>query len=522
MAESLWKRYQNMICVCDDIDLSLDISRMRFDDAYLAKMQSKMNAAFDAMADIENGSVANPDENRRVGHYWLRTPSLAPSADLREAIESMQRDVKAFAQSVHNHEIVAPNGRPFTDLLVIGIGGSALGPQWIASALSVPGQDKLRVHFLDNTDPEGIQDTLARIPSPDTTIVVVISKSGSTPETRNGMLTAQKFFADHDLPFAPRAVAITGDNSKLFNTAKSEGWLKTFPMWDWVGGRTSELSAVGLLPAALQGIDIDAMLSGASACDVHTRDRDVRKNPAALMALMWYYATNGKGEKDLVILPYKDKLLLFARYLQQLIMESLGKRLDLDGKEVFQGLTVYGNKGSTDQHAYVQQLRDGIANYFATFIDVLEYGAEAIDVDTDTTPGDYLHGFLQGTRKATYESGRDSMTITVRRIDARTIGALIALFERTVGLYASLIHINAYHQPGVEAGKKAAASILDIQRRAIDVLRAGESLNVDQLAQRIACDDIEMLYRVLTYLHANHRIKASSDNAYAFDRKFFV
>lgn len=520
MTETLWKRYQDLLCVCNDIDLSLDLSRMRFPADYFESMAPRMEAAFDAMSALESGAIANPDENRRVGHYWLRTPSLAPSAELKAEIESMQQDVKAFAASVHKHAIVAPNGQPYSDLLIIGIGGSALGPQWIASALSVPNKDALRVHFLDNTDPEGIADTLAHIPSPETTLVVVISKSGSTPETRNGMLTTQKFFADRGLAFAPRAIAITGDGSKLYQTAQSEGWLKTFPMWNWVGGRTSELSAVGLLPAALQGIDIDAMLAGAAACDVHTRKRDVRKNPAALMALMWFYATNGKGEKDLVILPYKDKLLLFARYLQQLIMESLGKRLDLDGKEVFQGLTVYGNKGSTDQHAYVQQLRDGIANYFATFIDVLEYGGEMIEVDPDTTPGDYLHGFLLGTRTAIYESGRDSMTITVRRIDARTIGALIALFERTVGFYASLIHINAYHQPGVEAGKKAASRILDIQRRAIASLRTHEAMNVDQLAQAIDCDDPETLYRVLTYLHANGRIHASSENPYDFNRKF--
>ncbi len=522
MKETLWKRYQDTLCICEDIHLSLDISRMRFSEDFMNDMKSKMNSAFSEMDALMSGAIANPDENRMVGHYWLRAPELAPTQQICNEIRAMQKDVRDFAADVHAHRIVAPNGAPYTDLLVIGIGGSALGPQWVASALSDPDKDAMRVYFLDNTDPEGIIDTLKRIPSPETTMIVVISKSGSTPETRNGMLTAQKFFEDKGLPFASRSIAITGDGSKLYKTAQQDGWLKTFPMWDWVGGRTSELSAVGLLPAALQGIDIDAMLAGAAACDVHTAKHDLKQNPAALMALMWYYATNGKGEKDLVILPYKDKLLLFARYLQQLIMESLGKRYDLDGKEVFQGLTVYGNKGSTDQHAYVQQLRDGIANYFATFIDVLEYGAPLLEVDPDTTPGDYLHGFLLGTRAATYESGRDSMTITVNRIDARSIGTLIALFERTVGYYAFLIHINAYHQPGVEAGKKAASRILDLQRRAIALFREGTRANAETLAQKLATDDIEDLYRVLTYLHANGRIQSNSDNAYCFNREFFM
>ena len=167
-------------------------------------------------------------------------------------------------------------------------------------------------------------------------------------------------------------------------------------MWDWVGGRTSETSAVGLLPAALQGIDIDKLLAGAAACDAATRHQGIRQNPAARLALMWYYATNGRGERDMVILPYKDRLLLFSRYLQQLIMESLGKGTDLDGHHVAQGIAVYGNKGSTDQHAYVQQLREGINNFFVTFIEVREHGgADDIEVEPQITAGDYLQGFLR-------------------------------------------------------------------------------------------------------------------------------
>src|SRR5262249_18838549 len=151
--------------------------------------------------------------------------------------------------------------------------------------------------------------------------------------------------------------AITMFGSRMDKTATEQGWLARFPMFDWIGGRTSELSAVGLVPAALQGLDVDGLLAGAAACDEATRQHDVLTNPAALMALMWYHTTGGKGLKDMVVLPYKDRLLLFSRYLQQLIMESLGKQLDLQGRRVNQGLAVYGNKGSTDQHAYVQQLR---------------------------------------------------------------------------------------------------------------------------------------------------------------------
>ena len=519
---SLWDRYRQYLCVCRDIGLSLDISRMKFSADYFDKMGSLVTRALDDIQAIENGFVANPDENRRVGHYWLRAPEIAPDPTVREDIANMIAHVKRFAGDVHSGRVHAPNGENYTDLLVIGIGGSALGPQWIASALSTK-DDKLRVHFLDNTDPEGIDYTLSRIEHLATTLVVVISKSGSTPETRNGMITAAKFFEARGMKLSERAVAITGNGSKLYKTAQSEGWLDIFPMWDWVGGRTSELSAVGLLPAALQGIDIDGMLAGAAACDVHTRSREIAKNPAVLMALMWYQATDGKGKKDLVILPYKDKLLLFARYLQQLIMESLGKAVDLDGNPVHQGLTVYGNKGSTDQHAYVQQLRDGIDNFFATFIDVFEYGAAPVEVDPGVTPGDYLHGFLLGTRQALCESGRDSMTITVERIDARSIGALIALFERTVGLYASMIHINAYHQPGVEAGKKAASRVLAMQSACLDALRSNQKMSIHEIAAATNyADDEETIARILSYLQANHRIQATSEDLYDFERRFFI
>ena len=131
---------------------------------------------------------------------------------------------------------------------------------------------------------------------------------------------------------------------------------------------------------------------------------------------MWHYGSGGAGEKDMVVLPYKDRLLLFSRYLQQLIMESIGKELDLDGKIVHQGLAVYGNKGSTDQHAYVQQLREGVNNFFVTFIEVLKReSGEPLLVEPGVTSGDYLVGFLQGTREALSEAGRESMTITVDR-----------------------------------------------------------------------------------------------------------
>jgi len=492
----LWKRYKDTLCVAPSLDLSLDLSRMSFDGGFMARMAPAMEKAYAAMDALEKGAIANPDEKRMVGHYWLRDPKRAPSPDLTKAIEDAVAAIKSFAAEIHRA------GR-FKRLLSIGIGGSSLGPMFVADALGDPATDRMAVSFVDNTDPDGLARVLRGLSGKlGETLVVVTSKSGSTPEPRNGMLATAAAYKAEGLDFARHAVAVTGAGSALDKEA--QGWLARFPMWDWVGGRTSEFSAVGLLPAALQGFDIDAMLAGARACDEVTRLHDTKKNPAALMALMWHHATDGKGRKDLVLLPYKDRLLLFSRYLQQLIMESLGKRLDLEGKRVDQGIAVYGNKGSTDQHAYVQQLRDGVPNFFVTFVRVLEAGGAALDVDPGVTAGDYLHGFLLGTRQALFENDRESLTLTIRRVDARAVGVLIALYERAVGFYATLVGINAYHQPGVEAGKKAAAAVLELQGKVLGAL-APSAQTAEQVAARIGADSVESVYLLLEHLAANGR-----------------
>jgi glucose-6-phosphate isomerase len=513
-APELWKRYRQYLCRVDSLDLTLDISRMHFDEAFLASMEPAAQRAFTDMDALESGAIANPDENRMVGHYWLRAPQLAPTKEIAREITDTVQSIKQFAADVHAGKSRPPVAARFTQVLAIGIGGSALGPMFVGDALGDPAADRMRIHFIDNTDPDGIARTLETLKGllPET-LCIVTSKSGGTPDTRNGMILVAAAYQAVNLQFARHAVAVTMPGSQLDKLASSEGWLARFPMFDWVGGRTSELSAVGLLPAALQGIDIDAMLAGAAACDAATRSHDTRRNPAALMALMWYAATDGKGKKDLVVLPYKDRLLLFSRYLQQLVMESLGKRLDLDGRRVEQGIAVYGNKGSTDQHAFVQQLRDGVNNFFVTFVRVLESGGAPIEVEPGVTAGDYLHGFLVGTREALYGNDRQSMTITIRRVDAHTVGALIALFERAVGLYASLIHINAYHQPGVEAGKKAAAAVLGLQAKALAAL-SGSPQTADQVAAAIgAAQSAEAIHLILEHLASNGRaqIKRSAD-----------
>jgi glucose-6-phosphate isomerase len=498
--------YRQQLLNFPELGVSLDFSRAPAPAGFAEKMAPAMAKAFADMAALEKGAVANPDEKRMVGHYWLRAPELAPDAKIAAEVKAAVEAIAGFATQVHAGQVKGSAGK-FTDLLCIGIGGSALGPQFVADALGGK-TDKLRVHFIDNTDPDGIDRVFDALGGRlGATLAIVTSKSGSTPEPRNGQLEAALRWKQAGLSFAAHAVAVTGEGSQLDQVAVTEKWLARFPMWDWVGGRTSEIGPVGLLPAALQGLDIRGLLAGAREMDAVTRVHDAARNPAAAMALAWHHLTEGRGSKAMVVLPYKDRLLLFSRYLQQLVMESLGKEHDLQGRQVFQGLTVYGNKGSTDQHAYVQQLRDGVNNFFAVFIEVLKdrEGASP-EVEPGVTSGDYLQAFLLGTREALSGSGRANITITLQQVDARAIGMLIALFERAVGLYANLLGINAYHQPGVEAGKKAASETLKIRAAALAALAKskGKWLSARQVCEEIALEGREeLVFKVLLHVSAN-------------------
>jgi len=501
-----WDRYKKYYLSNPELGFAMDISRMDFADDFFATMEPAIQKAFADMKALEEGAIANPDEGRMVGHYWLRAPELAPSEEITKDVQNTLKNIEEITKQVHQGELAGSTGA-FQNLLVIGIGGSALGPQLVADALGSPTEDQLAVYFFDNTDPDGMDRVLEKLAGElGQTLCVVISKSGGTPETRNGMLEAQRAYEEADLDFGKHAIAVTGVGSKLDKVAESEGWLARFPMWDWVGGRTSETGPVGLLPAALQGLDIESFLAGAAAMDAVTRHTETLKNPAAVLALMWHYGTEGKGSKDMVILPYKDRLCLFSKYLQQLIMESLGKEFDLEGKEVNQGIAVYGNKGSTDQHAYVQQLREGVHNFFVTFVEVLkDRDQQELDVEEGITAGDYLKGFLLGTRSALHEKGRQSITITIQELNPFTLGMMIALYERAVGLYASLVGINAYHQPGVEAGKKAAAVVLDLQKAAVACVKESDTpLSAEAVAEKIVqTEQTEMVYKILEHLAAN-------------------
>lgn len=499
-----WDTFKKNLYFSRETGFMMDWSGMGLDEAFFAKMADKTEAALRHMKELDGGAVINTDEGRMVGHYWLRAPELAPTAELRAEIEDCLSKVKAFAADVHAGKVVSGTGEQFKNVIVAGIGGSSLGPVFVDKALKTA-DDKMTLYFMDNTDPDGMDAVFEAVKGElSATLAIVISKSGGTIETRNCMEELKAFYTACGYDFSKFAVCVTGTGSKLYNVAKGEGWLDIFPMWDWVGGRTSVMSAVGLLPLALKGIDIDGFLKGADDCDKLNRSPVVTENPAALMALSWYKCSGGQGGETMVVLPYKDRLDLFAKYLQQLVMESLGKELDRDGNVVKQGLAVLGNKGTSDQHSYVQQLVAGPDNIFVVFVQVLrDRLGDSHEVGENSTSGDYLNAFMLGTKKALESHGKRTMTVTVPEVSAYTVGQLIALFERAVSIYASLININAYHQPAVEFGKKAAGGLIDLKNAAAAHLKAaGAAMTAEELAKALnaEADDV---FRLMLHLANN-------------------
>ena len=505
-----WNYFQQHCLQMPELGMSIDTSRMNAPDKLPDSLQEKFSIAFEQMQELEKGAIANPDENQMVGHYWLRNPALAPTEKIQNQINSTLDNIQQFAADIHQKKIKPQKSTQFRNVLSIGMGGSTLGPQLIHSAL-VSQDEHMRFYFIDNTDPDGMDRVISSIGKGlAETLILIISKSGGTLETRNAMIEVQECCSSAGLDFARHAVAVSEENSQLAQLASRENWLGCFPMWDWVGGRTSILSAVGLLPAALLGINISSLLNGAKIMDELTREVKITENPAAVLAWMLHHAGGGRGQKAMVMLPYKDRLIYLSPYLQQLVMESLGKEKDLKGKTVNHGLTVYGSKGSTDQHSIGQQLRDGPDDFFVAFIEVLkDREHHSIEVEPEVTSGDFLQSFLLGTRDALFQKGRASLTITLEELNSQSLGALIALFERAVGLYANLIGLNAYHQPGVEAGKLAAGDVIKLSVKIQNYLKSNPGQKFDAVTISDALEEsgkAETVYKLLQHLAANRRV----------------
>ncbi|HEX2741692.1 MAG TPA: glucose-6-phosphate isomerase [Rubrobacter sp.] len=352
-----------------------------------------------------------------------------------------------------------------TDFIHVGIGGSALGPMAVHKALNhpyynvLPGEARRgpRLHFAENTDPATLSAILD-VADPDGTWVNVVTKSGSTAETMANFLVIRGFLMDSlgDFGFQERTIATTDPEEGFLKQIADKEDLKVLPIPPDVGGRFSVLTPVGLFPAAVTGLDIDALLSGAAQC-VDDMNEQGAEHPAAVGAAMHYLMDTARGRNVRVMMTYADALERLAAWFVQLWAESLGK----DGK----GSTPHGAVGTTDQHSQVQLYMEGPQD---KVIEIVEVGNHQRDLEI---PGAYEDlegvGYLGGhtmaellnvecdaTRRALTEAGHPNSTIKLGTVNEENLGYLLQALEVQTAIAGALYGVNAFNQPGVEAGKQ--------------------------------------------------------------------
>jgi glucose-6-phosphate isomerase len=399
----------------------------------------------------------------------------------REAVQTITR----FAEGV---------GQAFDHVLVLGIGGSALGMRALLNALRRPGWNELddegrdffpRLTVLDNVDPTSVAEALRRI-DPRRVLVNVISKSGGTAETMAQYLVVRAWLEEALGPAAARHLVFTTDPARgaLREISQKDG-IAALEVPSDVGGRFSVLSPVGLLPAALVGIDIEGLLAGAREALVDAEQEDLLKNPAALYAAMHWAADTQLGARIHVLMPYTDRLREFAEWFRQLWAESLGKARDRRGQLVHLGPTPVGAVGPTDQHSQVQLFMEGPYDKVITFMalerfpeDVTIPSGQSLPPDLAYLAGHTLGGLLnaeyQATAAALARMGRMSCSLHLPALSAETLGEAIMFFQLATGFAGVWYGVDPFDQPGVELGKKLTYAAMGRPGYAAEPLSAPE------------------------------------------------
>ncbi|HSR14886.1 MAG TPA: hypothetical protein VLL51_04000, partial [Gemmatimonadales bacterium] len=426
-------------------------------------------------------------QDRLDGAHGLTRPMLADLAArfpaIQDEVRSRRRngeygfyDLAGQGATVEGIRRFAEGaGQAFDHVLVLGIGGSALGTKALMNALRPPAWNELsdeareyfpRLTVLENVDPATVRAALDRI-DPRRVLVNVVSKSGGTAETLAQYLVVRDWLEQAvGADGAPRHLVFTTDPVKgpLRQLAEREG-IAALEVPPAVGGRFSVLSPVGLLPAALVGIDIDGLLAGARKALARAESDDLLQNGAALHAGLLWAADAKLGAGIHVLMPYCDRLREFAAWFVQLWAESLGKKTDRAGKEVFTGPTPLGAVGATDQHSQVQLFMEGPYDKVVTFLTVEDHGQDLAIPGRPGLPeelaylgGKSLGGLLRAEQAATAAAlarmGRMNQTLTLPRLDAETLGELLMFFQLATGYAGVWYGVDPFDQPGVELGKK--------------------------------------------------------------------
>ncbi len=435
--------------------------------------QAKRDAMFE-------GEKINITEGRAVLHTALRAPKSATvevnGKNIIPEIHTTLDRIEKLSNQIRNGDYKGATHKNITDVVSIGIGGSDLGPRMVYEALNDHNQP-IKTHFVSNIDADDLLSTL-QICNPETTLFIVISKSFSTQETLQNALSARHWVGQE----------ITGDISKHFicvsaNVDKAVEFGiaedNIYPMWEWVNGRFSLWSAVGLPLAIGLGFEnFRSLLDGAYEIDEHFKTAPFDKNIPVLMALIGVWNRNFLDFSCHAVLPYAEKLSLYTAYLQQLEMESNGKQTDLEGKNITDyktGPTLFGEAGTNGQHSFYQLLHQGSDIIPCDFIGAINSTHEHDDHSEILTAHMLAQGqaMMQGKsdsedRHGYFEGNRPSLTLLIEKLDAYHLGMLIALYEHKVLVQGHIWNINSFDQFGVELGKKMANNILNEDFSALD------------------------------------------------------
>jgi glucose-6-phosphate isomerase len=443
-----------------------------------------------AISQYFSGEAINETEGRAVLHTALRTePGNSISVggqDIAPVIEDAKKKMQRFTGSVISGEAKGHTGKKFTDVVNIGIGGSDLGPAMVVEALQYY-KNHLNIHFVSNVDGDHVNEILKKI-NAETTLFVIVSKTFTTQETLTNAETIRKWFLKYALPehVAQHFVAVSVNTQKVTEFGIDEN--NIFPMWDWVGGRFSLWSTVGLSIALAVGYEnFEKLLHGAGEMDRHFSEAELDSNAPVILALLSIWYNNFFGSETEALIPYCQYLSKLAPYLQQGIMESNGKSIDRNGKPVtYQtGTIIWGEPGTNSQHAFFQLIHQGtklIPTDFIGFVKPLYGNFEHHDklmsnffAQTEalmngktmhTVEAELKESGISDDQKAflapfkTFTGNKPTNTILVDQLTPESLGSLIALYEHKIFVQGVIWNIFSYDQWGVELGKQLANSIL--------------------------------------------------------------
>jgi glucose-6-phosphate isomerase len=475
-------------------DILFDYSKNRITDATLGHLfdlarQAGLSEKFEAMF---LGEKINLSENRAVLHTALRNRSNRPvfvdGVDVMPDVNRVLQKMRHFSEALRSQEWRGYTGKPITDVVNIGIGGSDLGPKMVVKALTPYGRPELKVHFVSNVDEADLVEVIKNL-SRETTLFILASKTFTTLETMTNALSAREWFlaeAQDADAVAKHFVAVSTNAEKV--AAFGIDTNNMFEFWDWVGGRYSLWSAIGLPIAVAIGMDnFEALLTGAHKVDEHVRTAPLERNIPVIMGLLGIWYNNFFNAQTQAILPYDQYLDFLADHLQQVDMESNGKSVDIEGKRLDYdtGPVIFGQAGTNGQHAFYQLIHQGsklvpcdflaaaqshqglgvhhtllISNFFAQ-TEALMRGKTTeearAELEAEGVEADRIDVLAMAK---TFQGNKPSNSFLYQKLTPETLGKLIAFYEHKVLVQGAIWNINSFDQMGVELGKQLAKTVL--------------------------------------------------------------